>query len=172
MDSDLLALVECIAKAAEANRGHLPVPTVLAMCKARRLGKERTAQVRLWLECALDWRAFGGVYESPLRKALGTKRGRARFGWPVAVAPHRANAEARRAAEAALAGTPRDARARRAVIAQGAKRCTWYIDDRRGLLVGPQGSTKAPGMSEIDKEFVVIGWDQRHLRTLLRKRTS
>lgn len=160
----------------DAGKGRLPVADVLALCKRHGLGKEHTAHVRLWLECALDCRVFNGVYESPVKSRRGSRRS-SPYGWPTVADQHRAVAEAKRSAEIALAKTPADSRgaterARRAVVRQGAKHCAWYIDDRKGLLVGPNGATKAPGMAEIDKEFTVIGWDNDNLRTLLRPRRS
>lgn len=150
---------------------------IYAVCERAGLDIAQTKLVRLWLECALDWRIFNDAYESPLSVRLGRRRAN-RFGWPAVSCQKRNAREARASAEAALPAKPapnargKTERARRAVVRQAAKACEWFIDDRKGLLCGPNGSTKAPGMAEIDKSFVVVGWDSRHLRTLLRPRRS
>lgn len=176
MDSLTHQVCQMAANRLDVGKGRLPVADLLDLCKRHGLGKEHTAHVRLWLECALDCRVFNGVYESPVKTRRGSRRVNA-FGWPTIKGQHRAMADLKRSADIALAKTPADSRgaterARRAVVRQGAKSCAWYIDDRKGLLVGPNGTTKAPGMTEIDKQFVVIGWDSDNLRTLLRPRRS
>lgn len=176
MDSLTHQVCQMAANRLDVGKGRLPVADLLDLCKRHGLGKEHTAHVRLWLECALDCRVFNGFYESPVKTRRGSRRVNA-FGWPTVIDQHRATADRKRSAEIALA--PTSARARAAVrrshalaMRQAARSCAWYIDDRKGLLVGPEGSSPAPSMAVIDRSFTVIGWDNDNLRTLLRPRRS